>query len=147
MKRIIVTLIFVLVAHIFAAAQDKLETINLQGKDYTVSKSLPKEIVGLYEYEEKGAPIVELKDDGTGRFQPHGMPAIPIKVWIDVDEKGEPRKQLGTEERYRYTLLIQYGKGGDGNYKADSYTLLDATVLKDKGIVVILGERIMKLKQ
>ena len=147
MKKIILTFLFIAAANVFAAAQNKIETINLQGRDYTVSKDLPDEIEGLYEYEGKKAPIVEINADGTGRFQPHGMPAIPIKVWIDVDDKGEPRKEVGNEKRYRYTLLIQYGEGGGGNYKAGSYDLLDATVLKDEGIVMILGERIMKLKK
>ena len=137
--------ICVFLAAAFVSAQEKVETINLQGKDYTVSKILPKEIEGTYRYEDKKEPIVQINGDGTGLFQPHGMPAIPIKIWIDVDEKGVPRKEVGTEQRYRYTLLIQYGEGGGGNYKAGSYDLLDVTMLKDEGIAMILGERIKKL--
>lgn len=146
MKRSILFLASVFIATAYVSAQDKVETINLQGKDYTVSKTLPKEIIGTYRYEEKGEPIVQINDDGTGLFQPHGLAAIPIKIWIDVDAKGEPRREIGTEKRYRYTLLIQYGQGGDGNYKAGSYDLLDVTMLKDEGIATILGERVMKLK-
>lgn len=147
MKKMILVLMFVVAAAAFANPQNKVETINLKGKDYTVSKTLPSEIIGTYKYEEKGEPIVQINADGAGLFQPHGVAAIPIKIWIDVDDKGEPRRQVGSEQRYRYTLLIQYGEGGDGNYKAGSYDLLDVTMLKDKGIAVILGERIMKLKQ
>lgn len=127
------------------AQQCKIETITLQGDDYTVCKELPTEIIGVYKYEETKEPIVEIKADGKGLFQPHGMPAIPIKIWIDVDEKGVPRRQIGSEQRYRYTLLIQYGAGGDGNYKEGSYDLLDVTMLKDEGIATILGERIRRL--
>lgn len=151
MNRIILALTLVLTTMLLtvsAQAQDakKVETINLNGKDYTVSKELPDEIIGVYKYEEKGEPEIEIKNDGTGFFQPHKMPKIPIRIWIDVDEKGVPRREVGTEQRYRYTLLIQYGEGGGGNYKADSYDLLDVTMLKDQGFAMILGERIRRLK-
>jgi hypothetical protein len=153
MKKTILALALVLAAllAVFAQAQEekdakKVETINLMGKDYTVSKVLPDEIIGIYQYEEKSEPEIEIKKDGTGFFQPHKMPKIPIRIWIDVDEKGVPRREVGIEQRYRYTLLIQYGEGGGGNYKADSYDLLDVTMLKDQGIAMILGERIRRLK-
>lgn len=128
-----------------ALAWGKVDTINLQGDDYTVSTELPQEILGLYRYEGQGEPIVEIRADGTGVFQPHGMPAIPIRVWIAVDENGVPRREVGTEQRYRYTLLIQYGEGGGGNYPAGGYDLLDVTMLKDEGKAMILGERIRSL--
>jgi hypothetical protein len=121
------------------------ETIDLDGRSYTVSKTLPQEILGVYLYEGKGEPIVEIKNDGTGQFQPHGVAPIPIKVWIDVDDKGVPRREVGTELRYRYTLLIQYGEGGGGNYPAGKYDLMGITMLKDQGKAIILGERIRAL--
>jgi hypothetical protein len=129
-----------------AAVSSDVEKIEIMGDSYTVSKSLPDEIIGKYEYEGKGEPIVQINADGTGLFQPHGMPPIPIKVWIDVDDSGVPRRQVGTEQRYRYTLLIQYGTGGDGNYPAGKYDLLGVTMLKDEGKALVLGERIRYLK-
>ncbi|MCW5960104.1 MAG: hypothetical protein KIS76_08065 [Pyrinomonadaceae bacterium] len=145
MKNILLSFLAVAISAIAVKAQCDITTINLQGDDYTVCKELPKEILGIYKYEEKGEPIIEIRDDGTGRFQPHGVPAIPIKIWIDVDEKGIPRREVGTEQRYRYTLLIQYGAGGGGNYPEGKYDLLDVTMLKDQGIAMILGERIRRL--
>lgn len=136
---------FLALASLTAHANGKVETINLQGDDYTVSTQLPDEVLGRYEYEGNGEPIVEINADGTGLFQPHGMPAIPIKVWVDVDGNGMPRREVGTEQRYRYTLLIQYGEGGDGNYPAGKYDLLGVTMLKDEGKAIILGERIRQL--
>jgi hypothetical protein len=129
-----------------AVAKGPVETINLHGDDYTVSTQLPDEVLGRYEYEGNGEPIVEINADGTGLFQPHGMPAIPMRVWVDVDADGVPRREVGTEQRYRYTLLIQYGEGGDGNYPAGKYDLLGVTMLKDEGKAIILGERIRSLK-
>lgn len=128
-----------------AQAAGKVETINLHGTDYTVSATLPEEILGTYRYEGAGEPIVEIRKDGTGLFQPHGTPAIPIRIWIDVDADGVPRREVGTEQRYRYTLLIQYGEGGNGNYPPGDYSLLDVTMLKDEGIATVLGERIRTL--
>jgi hypothetical protein len=139
------TLFALLLALLVPAAQAQVERIDLQGRTYTVSKTLPAEIIGLYKYEGQGEPIVEIRADGTGLFQPHMVPAIPIKIWIDVDEAGNPRREVGTEQRYRYTLLIQYGEGGGGNYPAGEYGLLDVTMLKDEGIAMILGERIRQL--
>lgn len=133
------------VAPCVATAAD-VQTIELMGDTYTVSKTLPDEIIGTYEYEGKGEPIVQINADGTGLFQPHGMPAIPIKIWIDVDDNGVPRRQVGTEQRYRYTLLVQYGEGGDGNYPAGKYDLMGVTMLKDEGKALVLGERIRYLK-
>lgn len=126
-------------------AQAVAETINLMGDDYLVSKDLPEEILGLYKYEEKGEPIVQINADGTGLFQPHMVSAFPIKIWIHVDESGVPHRQVGSELRYRYTLLFQYGEGGGGNYPANDYNLMDVTMLKDEGIAMIWGERIRRL--
>jgi len=128
-----------------AGAQEKPEVINLKGHDYTVSRTLPGEILGRYLYEGNGEPIVEIRADGTGVFQPHDVPAIPIRIWIDVDEKGTPRREVGSELRYRYTLLVQYGESSNGNYPSGSYGLLDVTMLKDEGIAMVLGERIRRL--
>ncbi len=127
------------------AISSEVETIELKGDSYTVSKTLPSEIIGTYQYEGKGEPIVQINADGTGLFQPHGMPAIPINIWIDVDETGEPRREVGNEQRYRYTLLIQYGAGGGGNYPDGSYDLMGVTMLKDQGIAIVLGERTRQL--
>ena len=50
MKRTMLILMFAFIA--FAAksvsAQCEIKTINLHGKDYTVCKKLPDEIIGVY---------------------------------------------------------------------------------------------------
>lgn len=140
---LIASLLFACTPLIGSAAD--VEKIEIMGNSYTVSKTLPAEILGTYHYEGKGEPIVQINADGTGLFQPHMQPAIPIKVWIDVAEDGTPRREVGTELRYRYTLLIQYGTGGDGNYPAGKYDLMGVTMLKDEGKAIILGERYRSL--
>ncbi len=122
-------------------AQSEVEKIELMGKTYTVSKNFPQEILGLYKYEGKGDPIVQLEKNGEGLFQPHMLNPIKIKFWIDCDENGIIRKQQGIEGRYQYTLLIQYLDGNNGNYPVGKYDLMGVTVLKDLGRAVIYGER------
>lgn len=130
-----------LAASPLVVSSNDVQTIELKGDTYTVSATLPSEIIGTYLYEGQGEPIVQINADGTGLFQAHGMPPIPINIWIDVDESGEPRRQVGTEQRYRYTLLIQYGAGGGGNYAEGAYDLMGVTMLKDRGVAIVLGER------
>jgi hypothetical protein len=144
-RYLLMALTFVAVTPLAAISAD-FEKIEIMGDSYTVSKSLPDEIIGKYEYEGKGDPIVQINADGTGLFQPHGMPPVPIKIWIDVDDSGVPRREVGTEQRYRYTLLIQYGEGGGGNYPAGKYDLMGVTMLKDEGKALVFGERIRYLK-
>lgn len=122
-------------------AQSKVEKIDLMGKTYTVTNNFPEEIMGVYKYEGKGAPIVKLEKNGEGLFQPHMVDPIKIKFWIDCDENGIIRKQEGSEGRYQYTLLIQYLDGENGNYPAGKYDLMGVTILKDLGRAVIYGER------
>jgi hypothetical protein len=80
MKRyaLLASMMFASMPLVCAAAD--FEKIEIMGDSYTVSKTLPEEILGTYHYEGKGEPIVQINADGTGLFQPHGMPAIPIKV-------------------------------------------------------------------
>ena len=122
-------------------AQSEVEKIDLMGKVYTVTKSFPPEILGLYKYEGNGDPIVKLEKNGEGLFQPHMVAPIKIKFWIDCDENGVIRKQQGMEGRYQYTLLIQYLDGTNGNYPKGKYDLMGVAVLKDLGRAVIYGER------
>ena len=50
---------------------------------------------------------MQINADGTGVFQPHGMPAIPIQVWIHTDDNGEPHRQIGTELVRRMLALVE----------------------------------------
>ncbi|SDA97229.1 hypothetical protein SAMN03080617_04345 [Algoriphagus alkaliphilus] len=129
----------------FSNGQTAVEKIDLMGKIYTVTKDFPTEILGKYLYEGKGEPIIQLDENGEGLFQPHMVKPIKIKFWIDCDENGTIRKQIGSEGRYQYTLLIQYLDGNDGNYPVGKYNLMGVMILKDLGRAVIYGERYKKL--
>lgn len=128
-------------AYKISFAQTAVETIEVMGKTYTVTKNFPKEILGKYLYEGKGDPIVLLNENGEGLFQAHQVPPIKIKFWIDCDENGIVRKQEGVQGRYQYTLLIQYAESSGRAYVAGQYNLMGVAVLKDLGRAVIYGER------
>lgn len=102
----------------------------------------PAEIVGVYYYRSRGEPIVEIRADGSGLFQPHGMPPVPFTV-IDVD--GSHRAATADRSHRCYILLVRYGEGGGGSYRAGSFDLLDVAVRRDEGIAVVQGERIRRL--
>ena len=133
-------------------AQSVVEKINLKGTGYTVTRQIPddmKVILGKYTYEwgkTTEEPIVELNEDNTGLFQPHMVAPIPIKFWLDCDEKGVIRKQEGINGRYQVTLLLQYGTSTNGNYATGDYDLMGVTVVTDENYAVIYGERYKKLK-
>lgn len=129
----------------FAFSQNKVETLELIGKKYTVTRVFPAEIIGEYEYEGNGAPKVLLNKDGSGYFQPHQTDPITIKFWIDCDEQGNWRKQEGGTGRYQYTLVVQYLDGTNGNYKAGSFDLMGVMIQPDMDRVSILGERFKAL--
>jgi hypothetical protein len=133
-----------------AFSQAKVEKINLNGKDYTVTSEIPdqyKIILGRYIYEwgkTKEEPVIELYEGHTSYFQPHDVPKIPIKFWLDCDENGVVRKQEGVNGRYQLTLLVQYG-AGSRIYPEGTYGLMGVAVVVDQNYAVIFGERFKKL--
>ncbi len=148
MKKIIIGIVSLLFVSLQLQAQNKVEKLTVMGNTYTVTKVFPEEIIGEYTYEGKGGgPKVLLNDNGTGYFQPHGVAPVNIIFWIDCDEKGVWRKQVGATGRYQYTLVIQYQDGGTSkNYEKGKYDLMGVMVLKDLGRAVIYGERYKPLK-
>lgn len=141
MKKLILALFFGL-AFGKVNAQE-VQKLTIMGNTYSVTKVFPPEIIGEYTYEGNGGnPKVELKADGTGYFQPHDVAPVNILFWIDCDEKGNWRKQMGGNGRYQYTLVIQYKDGGTSkNYENGKYDLMGVTIVKDLGRAVIYGER------
>lgn len=90
---------------------------------------------------------VLLNEDGTGYFQPHQTDPITIKFWIDCDENGTWRKQVGGTGRYQYTLVVQYLDGTNANYAAGTYDLMGVMIQPDLNRVAILGERYKTLNK
>ncbi|MCH7629596.1 MULTISPECIES: hypothetical protein [Novosphingobium] len=120
----------------------KIQHVPLNGASTPVTTVLPEELFGTYRYEKKGEPLVELRADGTGSFQPHMVAPIPIKYWLLADENGKPARVNGQgNPNYRLTLVVQYGAGGGGNYPQGGYDAMDWTMNVEEGCAIILGER------
>lgn len=145
MKKLIFTFFCITFLNSFTFSRNKVETLDLMGEKYTVTRVFPDEIIGKYEYKGEGPPRIRLNKDGSGYFQPHQTSPITIKFWIDCDEEGNWRKQEGGTGRYQYTLVIQYLDGNNGNYIAGSFDLMGVLIQPDMGKVSILGERFKSL--
>ncbi len=64
-------------------------TVKVDDEVYYLTHTIPGyDITGVYNYEEKGEPKVELNKDGTGLFQLHGMSATKMEWGIECDENG-----------------------------------------------------------
>ena len=125
-----------------ASAQTAPESVTIDGRSFYISSQIPDGWAGRYLYEENGAPIVQLNADGTGQFQPHGVPAIPIKYWAQVDEAGEvQRESYPGNPSYIEIIVIQYGAGGGGNYPEGSYDRISRMWHAERNCAIILGER------
>lgn len=113
-------------------AQTAVTKVTVKDETYYITTELEYNIIGLYKYEEKGAPIVELNKDGTGIFQLHGMPQKEMKWGIESDAKGVP-KQLKVVWGSVYRLWYQVG---------DVWDIIQLSVHTDERKIYILGERI-----
>jgi hypothetical protein len=137
---IMLGVVLALLATASAAAQPSVDSIELNGTTVWKTSAIPEGVVGEYLYERQGEPKIVLNPDGTGSFQPHMVAPIPIRYWILSDEQGEPVKETGGAN-YRYTVVLQYGPGGGGNYPEGGYDSWYWTWLADDGCANILGER------
>lgn len=124
------------------AAPPTVKQIELNGQTVHITSAVPQELLGRYLYEKQGEPIIELKGDGAGTFQAHGVPGIPITWWLRSDEAGVPIKQLGEgNPNYVYVIVLQYGPGGGGNYPQGGYGMWAWARDVAGGCAIILGER------
>ena len=119
---------------------------------YYATRATTSLFIGMYKYPGKeprffeyseGEPIIILNDDQTGRYQRHGMPAIPIKWWIESDYKGN-LKVIKGDLADRYYLVVQFGPGSQYDLEG-TYDRMYLDVYKDGSKVVILGERVKQL--
>lgn len=117
------------------------QALMVDGQLVDVSRSFPPNILGTYLYEKRGEPIIELRGDGTGRFQAHMIAPIAIRWWLKSSPTGVPDKVTGRNGNYRYTVVLQYLNSTNGNYPSGSYAswYLDTDVAA--GCSIILGER------
>ncbi|WP_372013616.1 hypothetical protein [Pseudoxanthomonas sp. 10H] len=138
--RIALGTLLALITGAAVAAGPAVDSVELNGATVWKTRVIPDGVPGVYLYERQGEPKIVLNADGTGSFQPHMVAPIPIRYWILSDAQGEPVKESGGAN-YRYTVVLQYGPGGGGNYPEGGYDSWYWTWLADQGCANILGER------
>lgn len=150
-KKRIFTTVAAIIIFIATAVAQEVEQFTINGKTYYGTKAIPEELIGWYKYEKtKEEPFVEIKKDGTGRFQTHGVPAYPVEYWVETDEKGTVQKITSEENNnYQVVLILKYGNNGESGWRGEmkgTYTRIEATVAYSLGYVIILRERYKELK-
>lgn len=147
MKRLIMNVI-VIVGFATTIAQ-KAEKFTINEITYYGTKAIPKEITGIYKYEKIKEPIVEIKIDGSGYFQLHGVKAYPVEYWIETDENGNIQKVINeTNSNYQVVLILKYGSNGETGWRGEmtgKYDRIDVTMAFDLGYAISLGERFKKI--
>jgi hypothetical protein len=148
LKQLVLALITFIGVYTTANAQ-KVETFTLDGNTYYGTKAIPDDIVGFYQYEKTKEPIVDIKKNGTGEFQVHGVPAYPVEYWIQTDAKGVVQKRTGAVPRnYQVVLILKYGDNGQSGWKGEKkgqYDRIEVTMAFDQGYAIVLGERFRKI--
>lgn len=118
------------------------QAVTANGQSIYIGRNTPEAMYGTYLYERQGQPTIELRPDGTGHFQPHGVPPIPIRFFVQTDGTGEPYIQRGqVDASYQHILVVQFGPGGGGNYPQGSFDRFNWIWDASTGCAIILGER------
>lgn len=116
-----------------AYAQSPVTKVTVKDEVYFITTKMNYDILGLYKYESKGEPIVELNKDGTGIFQLHQMPQTPMVWGVECDSKGVAKE-----------LKVVWGSVYRLWYKAKDkeWDIIQLSVHTDEKKIYILGERI-----
>lgn len=142
--------VFILLIGLTTLTSAQVKEFNINGKTYYGTKAIPDEIAGVYKYEHTKDPIVDIKKDGTGLFQVHGVPAYPVEYWIETDVKGNVQKvKSDVNNNYQVVLILLYGDNGQAGWKGEKkgqYDRIDVTMAFDRGYAIVLGERFRNLQ-
>lgn len=128
-----------------AYAQTAVTKVTVKDEVYYLTKNIGYNITGIYKYESKGEPIVQLNKDGTGLFQLHDMSQTKMVWGIECDAKGAP-KELKTDWGFAYRLWYQIkekhkGKSWESGV-IDEWDIVQFSIHTDENNIYILGERI-----
>ena len=116
-------------------AQSAVTKVTVKDEVYYITTKMDYPITGLYKYESKGEPIVQLNEDGTGIFQLHQTPQTDMIWGIESDSQGVP-KELKVVWGSVYRLWYKT--------KDKEWDIIQLSVHTDERIIYILGERVKK---
>lgn len=106
MKSLSALLISILLFATKTNAQNSATVINAKDGKHYITTDIDYPITGKYLFQETSEPIVELNANGTGIYQLHDQPQVPMVWGIECDENGEPKFIKGFDSA-AYTLWHQ----------------------------------------
>ncbi|HEY6142452.1 MAG TPA: hypothetical protein VIV55_03355 [Flavobacterium sp.] len=98
-------------------AQLDVTKIISDNKDYFITRTINYPVTGIYLFEGKTEPIVELKGNGTGIFQFEDLTKKKIEWGIQCDNVGIPTAKKG----YDYASYTLWYKNKDGKDSGEDY--------------------------
>lgn len=115
-------------------SQVKVEQITYKIHDHFITTTIGYPVAGVFLFEGKSDPIVQLNADGTGIFQNEDLIKKTIKWGIECTEEGIPVFKEGFNSA---TYTLWYKPNGDEDW---IYTQFSIHFNKKK--MFIMGERI-----
>lgn len=128
-----------------AYAQSAVTKVTIKDEVYYLTREIDYPIAGVYNYESKGEPIVQLNIDGTGLFQLHEMSKTKMVWGIECEANGTPKKVVAPWG-FMYNLWYQIkekhkGKSWESGV-IEEWDVVQFSVHTDENKIYILGERI-----
>lgn len=126
-------------------AQTDVTKVTVKEETFYLTKTIGYPIIGLYQYESKGDPIVQLNEDGQGIFQLHEGSRTPMVWGVECDEKGVPKEikvSWGSAYRLWYQIKERHKVNGREMGVIDEWDIIQLSVHTDERKIYILGERI-----
>ncbi len=126
-------------------AETPVTRVTIKDEVYYLTRNIDYPITGLYKYESKGEPIVQLNEDGTGLFQLHEMSQTKMVWGIECDEKGIPKKNetsWGAVYRLWYQIKEKHKGASWESGQINDWDVVQFSIHFDTKEMYILGERI-----
>lgn len=143
MKIINILLISIILISTPTFAQIKITTIPAKKQDFFIISKTDLPVYGLYQFENKSEPIIQLNADGTGIFQNQDLTKTEIIWGLECTEKGYLRFKEGFDSA-AYTMWY---KTKDNHLESDpeeyeDWTRVGFTIHFKTKKMYIMGERI-----
>lgn len=120
-------------------AQNSVTEITAKDGKHYITTDIDYPITGTYLFEGLTEPIVQLNDNGTGIYQLHNQPQVPMVWGIECDENGEPKFIKGFDSE-AYTLWHKNESSSElGN---NEWIMVEFSIHFETEKMYIQGERI-----
>ena len=126
--------LFLCVTHSYG--QIEINKITVKDQDHFITTTIGYPVTGLYLYEGKTEPIVQLNANGSGTFQFEDLSKKDISWGIECSEKGIPIFKEGFNSA---AYLLYYKNNDDEN---NEWIPVQFSIHYAKNKMYIMGERV-----